>query len=123
MKQFFIILTLSHFAFTAQNAFAHGDHKKEPAPIPALEEPVDSIYITEQKESDPFKNSEMFSPRDLFMPGEIEPEKNDSMNMEGSHNEKDDHSMPKVESAKHKAIETSKTSKLTVKKAIKRVKS
>ncbi len=107
MKQFFIILTLSIFAFIAQNAFAHEGHKEEPAPIPALEEPADSMYKTEEKESDPFKNSEMFSPRDLFMPGEIEPEKNDSMNMEGSHNEKDDHSMPKVESAKHKAIETS----------------
>ena len=107
MKQFFIILTLSIFAFIAQNAFAHGGHKKEPAPIPALEEPADSMYTTEEKESDPFKKSEMFSPRDLFMPGEIETEKNDSMNMEGSHNEKDDHSMPKVESAKHKAIETS----------------
>ena len=107
MKQFFIILTLSIFAFIAQNTFAHGDHKKKPVSVPALEEPADSMYTTEEKESDPFKNPEMFSPRDLFMPGEIEPEKNDSMNMEGSHNEKDDHSMPKVESAKHKAIETS----------------
>ena len=48
MKQFSIIIALSIFAFIAQNAFAHGDHKKEPAPIQALEEPVDSIYITEQ---------------------------------------------------------------------------
>tara|TARA_Y100000588_G_C14185152_1_gene895521 strand:- start:132 stop:539 length:408 start_codon:yes stop_codon:yes gene_type:complete len=107
MKQFSVIITLTVFAFIAQNAFAHGDHKKKPPSTPSLEEPVDSMYITEEKESDPFKSSEMFSPGDLFMPGEIEPEKNDLMNMEGSHNEKDDHSMPKVESAKHKAIETS----------------
>ena len=107
MKQFSIIIILSIFAFIAQKAFAHGDHKKEPAPTPALEEPADSMYTTEEKESDPFKNSEMFSPRDLFMPGEIEPEKSESMDMEGSHSENNEHSMPKVESAKHKAIETS----------------
>ena len=107
MKQFFIILTLSIFAFIAPNAFAHGGHKKEPPPIPALEEPADSIYITGEKESDPFESPEMFSPGDLFMKGEIESEKRDSMNMEGSHNENVDHNMPKVESAKHKAIETS----------------
>ena len=108
MKQFLIIITLSIFAFITQNVFAHGGgHKKETAPIPATEEPADSMYVTEEKESDPFESPELFSPGDLFMPGEIEPGKNDAMNMEGSHNEKDDHSMPKVESAKHKVIETS----------------
>ena len=107
MKQFSIIIALSIFAFIAQNTFAHGDHKKKPVSVPALEEPADSMYTTEEKESDPFKSSEIFSPGDLFMPGEIEPEKSESMDMEGSHSENNENSMPKVESAKHKAIETS----------------
>jgi len=76
MKQLFIIITLSIFAFIAhQSAFAHGGHKKIPPPIQALEETVDSIYKTEEKEADPFENPEMFSPSDLFMEGEIESEK------------------------------------------------
>ena len=108
MKQLLIIITLSIFAFITQNVFAHGGgHKKETAPIPATEEPTDSMYVTGEKESDPFESPELFSPSDLFMPGEIEPEKSESMDMEGSHSENNEHSMPKVESAKHKAIETS----------------
>ena len=107
MKQFLIIFILFIFTCVAPNAFAHGGHNKEESKIPALEKPADSIYITEEKESDPLENSELFSPGDLFMQGEIVTETNEPMNMEGSHNENDDHAMPKVESSKHKVVETS----------------
>ncbi|MBC8282816.1 MAG: hypothetical protein H8E32_03305 [Nitrospinae bacterium] len=109
MKQYPFLLAII-FLFTAQIAMAHGGHKKEPAPIAVTEEPADSMYVTEEKESDPLGGSDLFSPSDLFMQGEIAPadpvEKTD-MKMEGSHKENDDHNMPKVESAKHKAVEAS----------------
>ncbi len=107
----FIPLTAIIFIFIAQNAMAHSGHKKEVAPIAAPEEPssMDSMYATQGKESDPLEISDdLFSPGDLFMEGEIaDPVEKTDMKMEGSHNEHEDHTMPKVESAKHKTVETS----------------
>ena len=68
------------------------------------------MYATQEEESDPLENSDLFSPSDLFMEGEIVPaERNPKtdMKMEGSHKEHDDPNMPKVVSAKHKTVETS----------------
>ncbi len=108
----YIFLIAALFIFTAQNAMAHGGHKKEPAPIVVTEEPssTDPMYATQEKESDPLGSSDLFSPSDLFMEGEIvpaDPVVKSDMKMEGSHNEQDDHNMPKVKSAKHKIIDTS----------------
>ena len=105
---FFIII----FTFIAQNAIAHGGHKKEPTSIAEVEEKssIDPMYATQEEESDPLKNSGLFSPSDLFMESEIvpaEPNMKTDMKMEGSHNEHDDPNMPKVVSAKHKTVETS----------------
>ena len=68
------------------------------------------MYATQEEESDPLENSDLFSPNDLFVEGEIVPAesiKKTDMKMEGSHNEHDDSNMPKVVSAKHKTVETS----------------
>ena len=105
---FFIII----FFIIAQNAIAHSDHKKEPASIVKVEEKsaIDPMYATQEEVSDPLENSDLFSPSDLFMEGEIVPaERNPKtdMKMEGSHNEHDDPNMPKVVSAKHNTVETS----------------
>ncbi len=97
------------FVFVSQNAMAHSGHKKESPPAPIAEpSATDPMYATEEKESDPFGGSDLFSPSDLFMQGEVVTEEPDkAMKMEGSHNENTDHEMPKVESAKIKAVETS----------------
>ena len=105
---FFIII----FFIIAQNAIAHSDHKKEPTSIVKVEEKSsnDPMYATQEEESDSLENSDLFSPSDLFMEGEIVPaERNPKtdMKMEGSHKEHDDPNMPKVVSAKHKTVETS----------------
>ena len=100
------------FILIAQNAMAHGGHKKEPTSIVEAEEQsaIDSMYATPLEESDPLKNSDLFSPSDLFMEGEIVPAERNmktDMKMEGSHNEHDDPNTAKVVSAKHKTVETS----------------
>ena len=100
------------FIIITQNAIAHSDHKKEPTAVVEAEEKssIDPMYATQEEESDPLENSDLFSPKDLFMEGEIapaEPNKKTDMKMEGSHNEHDDPNMPKVVSAKHKTVETS----------------
>ncbi len=110
MNPFSLLLIAALFIFNAQNALAHSGHKKEVAPVAVPEEtaPIDPMYANEEKEADPFGDSGLFSPSDLFMPGEVvEPAQKTEMKMEGSHNESDDHNMPKVESAKHKIVETS----------------
>ena len=106
---FFIIIA---FIIIGQNAIAHSGHKKEPTSIVEAEEKssIDPMYATQEEETDPLENSDLFSPSDLFMEGEIVPaERNPKtdMKMEGSHNEHDDSNMPKVVSAKHKTVETS----------------
>ena len=105
---FFIII----FTFIAQNAIAHGGHKKDPTSIAEVEEKssIDPMYATQEEESDPLENSDLFSPSDLFMEGEIVPAERNmktDMKMEGSHNEHDDPNTAKVVSAKHKTVETS----------------
>jgi hypothetical protein len=106
MKQLFIAVI---FVFVAQNAVANSGHKKESPTAPSVESSAtDPIYATEEKESDPFEDSDLFSPSDLFMQGEVViDESNETMKMEGSHNKSEDHKMPKVESAKIKAVESS----------------
>ena len=100
------------FIIIAQNAIAHSDHKKEPTSIVKVEEKssIDPMYATQEEESDPLENSDLFSPSDLFMEGEIVPAERNmktDMKMEGSHNEHDDPNTAKVVSAKHKTVETS----------------
>ena len=100
------------FIIIAQNAIAHSDHKKEPTSIVKVEEKssIDPMYATQEEESDPLENSDLFSPSDLFMEGEIVPAERNTktdMKMEGSHNEHDDPNTAKVVSAKHKTVETS----------------
>ena len=100
------------FIMIAQNAIAHSDHIKEPTSIIKVEKKfsIDPMYATQEEESDPLENSDLFSPSDLFMEGEIVPAERNSktdMKMEGSHNEHDDPNMPKVVSAKHNTVETS----------------
>ena len=106
MKRLFIAVI---FIFVAQNAVAHSGHKKESPPVLISElSATDPMYATEEKESDPFDDSDLFSPSDLFMQGEVVTDEPDEfMKMEGSHNKSEDHKMPKVESAKIKAVETS----------------
>ena len=111
MRKYIFFITII-FIFIAQNAIAHGGHKKEPTSIAEAEEKssIDPMYATQEEESDPLENSGLFSPSDLFMESEIvpaEPNTKTDMKMEGSHNEHDDPNMPKVVSAKHKAVETS----------------
>ena len=91
---------------------AHSGHKKEPTSIVEAEEKssIDPMYATQEEESDPLENSDLFSPSDLFMEGEIVPAERNmktDMKMEGSHNEHDDPNTAKVVSAKHKTVETS----------------
>jgi len=111
MRKYIFFITII-FIFIAQNAIAHGGHKKEPTSIAEAEEKssIDPMYATQEEESDPLENSGLFSPSDLFMESEIvpaEPNTKTDMKMEGSHNEHDDPNMPKVVSAKHKTVETS----------------
>ena len=111
MRKYIFFITII-FIFIAQNAIAHGGHKKEPTSIAEAEEKssIDPMYATQEEESDPLKNSGLFSPSDLFMESEIvpaEPNTKTDMKMEGSHNEHDDPNMPKVISAKHNTVETS----------------
>ena len=106
MKQLFAIVI---FVFVAQNAAAHSGHKKEsPSALIAESFTTDSMYATQEKESDPFEDSNLFSPSDLFMQGEVvTDEPDETMKMEGSQNNSEDHKMPEVKSAKIKAVETS----------------
>jgi len=111
MKKYTFFITII-FILIAQNAMAHGGHKKEPTSIVEVEEQsaIDSMYATPPEESNPLKNSDLFSPSDILMEGEIvsnEPNTQTDMKMEGNHKEHDDSSMPKVVSAKHKTVETS----------------
>ena len=111
MRKYIFFITII-FIFIAQNAMGHGGNEKEPTSIIEAEtrSAINSMYATPEEESDPLKNSELFSPSDIFMEGEIvsnEPNTKTDMKMEGSHNEHDDSNMPKVVSAKHKAVETS----------------
>ena len=111
MRKYIFFITII-FIFIAQNVIAHGEHKKEPTSIAEAEEKsaIDPMYATQEEESDPLENSDLFSPSDLFMEGEIvpaEPNTKTDMKMEGSHNEHDDPNMPKVVSAKHNTVETS----------------
>ena len=111
MRKYIFFITII-FIIITQNAIAHSDHKKEPTSVVKVEEKssIDPMYATQEEESDPLENSDLFSPKDLFMEGEIapaEPNKKTDMKMEGSHNEHDDPNMPKVVSAKHKTVETS----------------
>ena len=106
MKRLFIAVI---FVFVAQNAVAHSGHKKElpPAPI-ADSSTTDPMYATEEKKSDPFDDSDLFSPSDLFMQGEVvTDEPDESIKMEGGHNKSEDHKMSEIESAKIKAVKTS----------------
>lgn len=111
MKKHILLITVI-LVFFAQNVAAHSGHKKEPAPIAVTKEPAstDSMYAAQEKEPDPLGGSDLFSPGDLFMEGEIAPAgpaEKTGMKMENSRNEHDDHNTPKVESAKHKVVETS----------------
>jgi len=111
MRKYTLFITVI-FILIAQNAMAHGDHKKEQTSIVVAEEPlsIDSMYATQEDESDPLENSDLFSPNDLFMEGEIVPAesiKKTDMEMEGSHKKHDDPNMPKVVSAKHRTVEIS----------------
>ena len=106
MKRLFIAVI---FVFVAQNAVANSVHKKESPPALSLESSaMDPMYATEEKESDPFDDSDLFSPSDLFMQGEVvTDEPDESIKMEGGHNKSENHKMPEVELAKIKAVETS----------------
>ena len=111
MRKYIFFITII-FIFIAQNAMGHGGNEKEPTSIieAGTRSAINSMYATPEEESDPLKNSELFSPSDIFMEGEIvsnEPNTKTDMKMEGSHNEHDDSNMPKVVSAKHKTVETS----------------
>ena len=111
MKKFTLFFAV-FFLFITHDVAAHGGHKKEPAPILMEEESStkDPMYANQEEESDPLEKSDLFSPSDLFIEGEIvsaDPVESSEMKMEGSHNEHDDSNMPKVVSAKHKAVETS----------------
>jgi len=108
MKRFSLLI-LAIFIFVAQNAMAHSGHKEESPPVP-IAELSDPMYAAEEKESDPFGGSKLFSPSDLFMQDEVvadEPAANEAMKMVGRHNENADHKMPEVEAAKIKVVETS----------------
>ena len=110
MRKYIFFITII-FIIITQNAIAHSDHKKEPSIVKVEEKSsIDPMYATQEEESDPLENSDLFSPSDLFMEGEIVPAERNSktdLKMEGSHNEHDDPNMPKVVSAKHNTVETS----------------
>ena len=111
MKKFTLFFAVFFF-FITHNVMAHGGHKKEPAPILMEEEPStkDPMYANQEEESDPLGKSDLFSPSDLFIEGEIvsaDSVENNEMKMEGSHNEHVEHQMPKVEKAKHNMVDTS----------------
>ena len=111
MKKFPLFFAVI-FLFIAHDVAAHGGHKKEPPPVLMEEESStkDPMYANQEEESDPLKKSDLFSPSDLFIEGEIvsaDPVENSEMKMEGSHNEQAEHQMPKVENAKHKTVGTS----------------
>ena len=85
MRKYTLFITVI-FILLAQNAMAHGGHKKEQTSVAVAEEPssIDSMYATQEEESDPLENSDLFSPKDLFMEGEIapaEPNKKTDMKM------------------------------------------
>jgi len=110
MKKFTLFFAV-FFLFITHDVAAHGGHKKESAPILMEEESStkDPMYAN-QEEADPLKKSDLFSPSDLFIEGEIvsaDPVENNEMKMEGSHNEHVEHQMPKVEKAKHNMVDTS----------------
>ena len=112
MKKFTLFFA-GFFLFIAHGVIAHGGHKKEPAPIILMEEESstkDPMYANQEEESDPLGKSDLFSPSDLFIEGEIvsaDSVENSEMKMEGSHNEHAEHQMPKVEKAKHNMEDTS----------------
>ena len=112
MKKFPLFFAVIFF-FIAHDVAAHEGHKKEPtAPVLMKEEPstMDPMYANQEEESDPLGKSDLFSPSDLFIEGEIvsdDPVENSQMKMEGGHNEHAEHQMPKVEKAKHKMVDTS----------------
>ena len=110
MRKYIFFITII-FIIITQNAIAHSDHKKEPSIVKVEEKSSnDPMYATQEEESDSLENSDLFSPSDLFMEGEIVPAERNTktdMKMEDSHNEHDDANMPKVVSAKHKTVETS----------------
>jgi hypothetical protein len=110
MKRFSLLIA-TIFIFFAQDAMAHSAHKEKMSSVPIAEpSATDPMYANEEKESDPFGGSNLFSPSDLFMQGEVVsdgPAANEAMKMEGSHNENTDHKMPEVEAAKIKTVETS----------------
>ena len=110
MKNFTLFFAV-FFLYITHDVAAHGGHKKEPAPILMEEESStkDPMYAN-QEEADPLEKSDLFSPSDLFIEGEIvsaDPVENNEMKMEGSHNERVEHQMPKVEKAKHNMVDTS----------------
>ena len=110
MKKFTLFFA-GFFLFISHDAIADGGHKKEPAPILMEEEAStkDPMYAN-QEEADPLEKSDLFSPSDLFIEGEIvsaDPVENNEIKMEGSHNEHVEHQMPKVEKAKHNMVDTS----------------
>ena len=110
MKKFTLFFAV-FFLFITHDVAAHGGHKKESAPILMEEESStkDPMYAN-QEEADPLEKSDLFSPSDLFIEGEIvsaDPVENNEMKMEGSHNEHVEHQMPKVEKAKHNMVDTS----------------
>tara|TARA_Y100001936_G_scaffold139437_1_gene136144 strand:+ start:318 stop:737 length:420 start_codon:yes stop_codon:yes gene_type:complete len=105
---FFAVIIL----FIAHDVVAHGGHKKETALTLMEEEPstMDPMYANQEEKSDPLGKSDLFSPSDLFIEGEIvsaDPVENNEMKMEGSRNEHVEHQMPKVEKAKHNMVDTS----------------
>ena len=111
MKKF-ALLFAAIFFLTVHSVEAHGGHKKESAPVLMEEErsTMDPMYANQEEESDPLEESNLFSPSDLFVEGEVVPAdlvENSEMKMEGSHNEQAEHQMPKVENAKHKTVDTS----------------
>ena len=110
MKNFTLFFAV-FFLYITHDVAAHGGHKKEPAPILMEEESStkDPMYAN-QEEADPLEKSELFSPSDLFIEGEIvsaDPVENNEMKMEGSHNEHVEHQIPKVEKATHNMVDTS----------------
>ena len=110
MKKFPLFFAVI-FLFIAHDVAAHGGHKKEPPPVLMEEESStkDPMYAN-QEESNPMGKSNLFSPSDLFVEGEVlsaDPVENSEMKMEGSHNEQAEHQTPKVEKAKHKTGGTS----------------
>ena len=110
MKKFTLFFAV-FFLFITHDVAAHGGHKKETALILMEEESStkDPMYAN-QEEADPLEKSDLFSPSDLFIEGEIvsaDPVENNEMKMEGIHNEHVEHQMPKVEKAKHNMVDTS----------------